>query len=74
MFPPSIEDYSEATDIDKEENKDENFPKTPSDGENLNTSSGDEGNNDKDAPKMPYDGENMNASSDDERNNDGDAP
>ena len=66
---PSIDDDSEATDSDKEENNDENAPKTPYDGENFNASSDYEGNNYQDAPETPYDGENMNASSDDEVNN-----
>ena len=45
-FHPSIDYDSEATDIDKEENIDENSPKTPYDGENMNAYSDDEGNND----------------------------
>ena len=63
-FHPSIDDDSEATDSDKEENNDDNAPKTPYDGENINVSSYDE-----DAPETPYSGENMNASSDDKGNN-----
>ena len=39
---PSIDDDIEATDSDKEENNDENVPKTPYDGENMNASSDDE--------------------------------
>ena len=38
-FCPSMDDDSEATDIDKEENNYENIPKTPYDGENINASS-----------------------------------
>ena len=71
---PSIDDDSEATDSDKEENNDENAQKTSYYGENMNYSSDDEGNNDEDVPYKPYDGENMNAFSDDEGNNDEDAP
>ena len=70
----SLDDDSEATYSDKEENNDENVPKTPYDGENMNASYDDEGNNDEDAPKTPYDGETMNAFSDDEGNNDEVAP
>ena len=54
---PSIDDYSEATDSDKEENDNYNDPKTLYDGENMNASSDDVGNTDEDAPEMPYDGE-----------------
>ena len=42
---PSINDDSKATDSEKEENNDENSPKTPYYGENINASSDDEGNN-----------------------------
>ena len=51
----SIDDYSKATDSDKEENNYENAPKTPCDDENMNASSDDEVNNDEDYPKTPYD-------------------
>ena len=67
---PSINDDSEATDSDKEENNDENSPKTPYNGENMNDYSDDRENNDDNDPETPYDGENMNASSYDEANND----
>ena len=50
----SIDDDSEAIDSDKEENNDENAPKTPYDGENMNASPDDEGNNDEDSPETPY--------------------
>ena len=73
-FHPSIDDDREAIDGDKEENNDENAPKTPYDGENMNASSHDEGNIDEDKPDIPYNGENMNASSDDDINNDEVAP
>ena len=66
---PSIDDDSEATDNDRRENNNENAPKTPYDGKNMNASSDYERNNDEDYPEMPYDGENMNDSSDDEGNN-----
>ena len=66
---PSIYDDSEDTDRDKEGNNNENAPRTPYDGENMNASYSDEGNNDEDAPKTPYYGENKNASDDDEVNN-----
>ena len=59
-FHPSIADDSKAIDSDKEENNDENPPKIPYDGKNMNSSSDYEGNNDEDAPATPYDGENMN--------------
>ena len=65
LFRPSIDDDREATDSDKEENKNDNYPKTPYDGENMNASYEDDVNNDEDASETPYDGENMNASSDD---------
>ena len=41
----SIDYYSEAIDSNKEENNNENAPKTPYDGENMNTSSDDKVNN-----------------------------
>ena len=53
---PSIDGDSEAKDSEKEKNNDENAPKTPHDGENMNYSSDDEVNNDEDAIKTPYDG------------------
>ena len=59
---PSIDDDSEATDSDKEENNDENAPKTPYDDENMNAFSDDEGNNDEDAYETPYDIENITTS------------
>ena len=68
-FHPSIDDDIETTDSEKEENNDENSPKTPYDGENVNASSDDEVNNDQYAPETPYDGENMITSSGDEVNN-----
>ena len=74
IIHPSIDYDSEDTDSDKEENNNDNAPKTPYDGENMNASSDNEVNNDEDAPETPYDGENMNAYSDDELNNDEDAP
>ena len=46
VFHPSIDDDSEAKDSDKEENNNENNPKTPYDGENMKASSDDEENND----------------------------
>ena len=70
FFHPSIDDDRKATDIDKEENNNENDPKTQDASENMNASSDDEVNNYEDDPETPYDGENMNASSNDERNND----
>ena len=39
-----------ATDGDKEENNNENYPQTPYDGENMNASSDVEGNIDQDSP------------------------
>ena len=36
---PSIDDDSEATDSDKEENNYDNSPKSPYDGKNMNSSS-----------------------------------
>ena len=71
---PSIDDDSEAIDSDKEENNDENSPKIPYDGANMNASSYNEVNNDEDSPKTSYDGENMNTYSNNERNNDDVAP
>ena len=68
-FHPSIDDDRKATDSDKEGNNDENTPKTPYYGENMNDSYGNGGNNDEDAPERPYDGENMNAYSNKEGNN-----
>ena len=47
---PSIDDEIEAIDSEKEENNDENAPKTPYDGENMNASSDDKGNNDEVPP------------------------
>ena len=55
---PSIDDDSEATESEIEENSDNNAPKTPYDGENMNASSSDEVNNYEDSPKTPYNGEN----------------
>ena len=49
IFHPLIDDDSEDTNSDKEENNYDNSPKTPYDGENLNTSSDGEGNTDEDA-------------------------
>ena len=69
IIHPSIDDDSEATDSYKEENNDDNYPKTPYHGENMTSSSSDERNNDENAPEMPYSGENMNASSYDQGNN-----
>ena len=63
IIHPSIDDDSEATDSDKQENNDNNSPKTPYDDENMNESSDDEGNNGEDVLYTPYDGENMNTSS-----------
>ena len=54
---PSMYDDSKATDSDKEENNDENAPKTPYDGENMNASYDDELNNYEDASDTPYYGE-----------------
>ena len=68
-FHPSIDDDSKSTNSDKEENKDENFPKTLYDGGNMNASFYYEVNNDEDAPETPYDGENTNAYSNNEVNN-----
>ena len=60
-------DYdSEATESGIEKNNDENAPKTPCDGKNMNASSDYEGNNYNDSPDMPYDGENINAYSNNE--------
>ena len=57
----SIDDDSEDTNSDKEENNDENSPEAPYDGENMNAYyDDDEGNNDEDAPETPYDCENDN--------------
>ena len=67
---PSIDNDSEATDSDKEENNDENVPKTPYYGENMNYYSDDEVNNEQDAPDTPYDGENIDAYPNNEENND----
>ena len=53
---PSIDNDSQATYSDKEENNYENAPKTSYDDENMNDSSDDEGNNDEDPPDTPYDG------------------
>ena len=50
MFHPSIDDDSKSTDSEKEENNDENAPKTPYDGENMNASSDYKVNNDEDSP------------------------
>ena len=69
FFHQSIDDDSKATDSGGEENNDENAPKTPYDGCNMNTSSYDEGNNDEDDPETPYDGENMNDYSNNQENN-----
>ena len=69
-FHLSIDDDSEATDRDKENDNYENVPETSCDGENMNASSNDEVNNYEDAPKTPYDIENMNAYSNIEENND----
>ena len=66
---PSIDGDSEATDSDKQENNDENAPKTPYDDENMTASSDDEGNNDENSPKTSYDDEIINYSSGDEVNN-----
>ena len=59
-FHTSIDDDSEATEIEMEEKNDYNPPKTPYYGEKMNAYYDDEGNNDEDAPKTPYDGENIN--------------
>ena len=67
---PSIDNDSEATESEIEENNDDNSPKTPCDDENMYASSDDDWNNDKDAPETPYDGENINAYSNNEGNND----
>ena len=69
-FHPSIDDDSEAIDSDKEENNDDNPPKRPYDGENMNAYSDDEVNNDEYAPEKSYDGENINDCSNNEGNND----
>ena len=62
-FHPAIDDDSNATESEIEENNDENAPKALYYGENVNAYSYDEGNNDQDAPKMPYVGENINTCS-----------
>ena len=54
--------------VKKKENIDENAPKTPYDGKNMNDSSGDERNNDEDDPEPPTNNVNINANSDDEKN------
>ena len=66
---PSIDDDREATESEMGENNDENTPKTPYYGENMNASYDDEINNDEDAPNTPYDGDNINAYSNNEGNN-----
>ena len=53
----SIDDDSEATYSDKEENNDENPLKKIYDGKNMNASYSDKGNNEEGAPDTPYDGE-----------------
>ena len=74
FFHPSNYDDSKAIDSDKQENNDENAPKTPYGGENMNTSSDDGGNTDKDDLETPYDGENINAYYNNEGNIDEVAP
>ena len=66
---PSIDDESEATESETEENNDDNAPKTPYDDENRNAFYDGEGNNDEDAPETPYDGENSKVYSNNEGNN-----
>ena len=73
-FHPQIYDDSDDIYSIKKENNDENAPKKPYYGENMNASSGDEVKNDEDSPKTPYNGENTNASYDDDGNNDEVAP
>ena len=77
IFHTSIYEYSKAIDSDKEENNDNNAPKTPYDVENMNASfddegnnaySNNEGNNDEVAPEPPTNDVNINANSDDEIN------
>ena len=69
IFHLSIYDDSESTYVDKDENNDENSPKTPYDGENMNDSSDDEVNNDEDTSETPYNDENINYYSNNEGNN-----
>ena len=51
---PSIDDDSEATESEIQENNYEDAPKTPYDGENINASSDDDVNNDEVAPQPTY--------------------
>ena len=53
---------------DDEGNNDEDVPKTPYDGENMNDSSDDQGNNDEVAPDPPTNNANINANYDYDKN------
>ena len=67
FFHSSIDDDSEATDSDKQENIDQNAPKTPYDDENINNSSDDEVNNDEVDPDPTINDANINANYDDKK-------
>ena len=67
IIHPSIDYDSEDTDSYKEENNNDNAPKTPYGGENMNASSDDEVNNDEVAPDPPTNDVNINDNYDDEK-------
>ena len=64
IVPPSISDESEAKNSDKQENIEENAPKTPYDGEIITDSSDDEENNDEVVTNPHTNEEIINANSD----------